>query len=265
MGLGETFGALQGSAAAVLQWRWLSPRRALRLGDTDVADARRIADAERTTGNAPDGCAWLDDRTVEDIDLALVFRAVDRTATPTGAQALWRWLAAPAVRVDVLDAREGALAKLADPEARERVRHALSGQMTSDAAHLPRLLWEEPPQPLRTRWLTVLAGALAALAILAVWWPPLLAGCVVLLVANVLIDQVTSARCAHQGYALGVLCQQLATADRVLARDVWPDTSIAADVAACARLRKGVGLLTASDPLGLLDLLRAGFQIRLLL
>lgn len=262
MGLRETFGALHNSAVAMRQWRWLSARRPVRLGDTDVVDARRLADAERATSGAPDGCAWLDNRTVEELDLALVFRAVNRTATPTGAQALWRWLAAPAVRLDVLAAREAALARLAQPEARDRIRDALAGQMTTDAPHVPRLLWEAPPPPLHTGWFAVLAGALAVLAVLAAWWPPLVSGCVVLLVANILLDQFTSARQAHQGYALGVLCQQLAAAERVLERGVWPDAAIAADVAACAGFRKGVRLLTVSDPLGLADLLRAGFHVR---
>jgi len=237
MGLRESLGALRGSAVAVRRWRWSSPKRPVRLGDTDVVDARRIADAERATRSAPDGCAWLDHRTIEDVDLALVFRAVDRTATPTGAQALWRWLVAPAVRLDVLDEREAALAKLAQPEARDRVRHALAGQMTSDAPHLPRLLWEAHLQPQRTRWFVALAGALLALALLAVWWPPLLVGCAVLLAANILIDQVTSARYAHQGYALGTTStsrSRFARGSRAAtSRRRTPRT--AASIASCAR------------------------------
>jgi hypothetical protein len=59
-----------------------------RIGGTDVADARSLADAERALGGVPEGCAWLDERTVIDLDLPLVFGAIDRTTTPIGAQAL---------------------------------------------------------------------------------------------------------------------------------------------------------------------------------
>jgi len=111
-------------ANALRQWRrWLPVRRRpWAIGKTEAADARRLADAERRSGGVPDGCAWLDDRTVDDLDLALVFRAIDRTVTPTGAQVLWRWLAAPAIRVDVLAARERSLARLAARPARPDAR-----------------------------------------------------------------------------------------------------------------------------------------------
>src|SRR6185503_973661 len=97
-------------------------------------------------------------------DLGLVFRAIDRTVTPTGAQVLWRWLAAPAVRIGVLAARERTLARLAAQAGlRDRVRDALRGQPTSDAPYLPRLLWERWPEPLRVRALAALAAGLVAL------------------------------------------------------------------------------------------------------
>jgi hypothetical protein len=65
--------------------------------------------------------------------------------TPLGAQALWRWLAAPALWIDVLAARERSLAQLAgQPALRDRIRETVAGQAAGDAAHLPRLLWEPP-------------------------------------------------------------------------------------------------------------------------
>jgi hypothetical protein len=145
-----------------------------------------------------------------------VFRAVDRTVTPTGAQALWRWLAARAVRLDVLAARERSLARLvADPARRGRIRDALAGQATSDAPHLPRLLWEPAPRPLRTAGFAALAAVLVALGVLAAWRPPFAVGCVVLFMANVLIDDWASQRLAAQGHALEVLGHVLASAERV--------------------------------------------------
>lgn len=244
---------------------WLpARRRAWSVGTTEVTDARRLADAERASGEVPDGCAWLDERTVDDVDLPLVFRTIDRTATPTGSQALWRWLAAPAVRVDVLAARERSFAELADPALRSRLRDALAGQPTSDAPHLPRLLWEPAPPPLRTGGFAMLVAVLVALGVLVAWWPPLLIGCVVLLIANVLIDDWASLRLAHQGHALEVLGQVLGSATRVLERGVIRDDAVARDLAVFARFRKRIGWLTVRDPFGIADLLRAGFLIRLL-
>jgi hypothetical protein len=259
--------ALHDVATALRRVRgWLPARgRAWSVGTTEVAEARRLADAERASGGVPEGCAWLDERTVDDVDLPLVFRAIDRTATPTGAQALWRWLAAPAVRTEVLAARERSIAHFADPALRSRLADALAGQLTSNAPHLPRLLWEPAPRPLGTGGFALLAAALVTLGVLAAWWPPLVIGCIVLLIVNVLIDDWASLRLAHQGYALEVLGQVLGASTRVLERGVVRDDAVASDLAVFARFRKRIGLLTVRDPFGLADLLRAGFLIRLLL
>jgi hypothetical protein len=253
---------------ALRRWRWWLPvrRRAWAVGTTEVDDARRLADAERSAGGVPDGCAWLDDRTVADLDLALVFRAIDRTATPTGAQVLWRWLVAPAVRLDVLTARERSLARLAArPLLRDRVRDALSGQPTTEALHLPGLLWGPPPPRLRVRAFAALAAALIALGALAFWWPPLVVGWVVLFVVNVLIDDWMSVRLAPHGNGLRVLDRILGAAERLSSPAVWDDVEVARDIAAVALLRKRVAWLSTTDPFGLADLLRGGLLLRVLL
>lgn len=262
MALHDVAGALRRSVG----W-WRARRPAWSVGHTEVDDARRLADAERAAGGVPDGCAWLDERTVEDLDLPLVFRAIDRTATPLGGQALWRWLVAPAVRLDVLAARERTLARLAgQPALRDRVREALAGQATGDAPHLPRLLWEPPPPPLRLLGFGALAAALVALIALAVvWWPPLLIGCVALFVTNVVLDDWASLRLAHQGRALEVLVRALGSAARVLEHGGVRDEAIARDLAVFARLRRRVRWLTVRDPFELANLMRAAFFIRVLL
>jgi len=245
---------------------WQLGRRGWSLGRAEVADARRLADAERAAGATPEGCAWLDERTVEDVDLPLVFRAIDRTTTPTGAQALWRWLAAPALEIGVLAARERSLARLAaQPALRGRIRDALGGHAASDAPHLPRLLWEPLPRPMRIAGFALLAAAVVALAALAVWWPPLVIASAALLIANVWIDDWASLRLAAQGHALQVLGQVLGSAERVIARGLWRDAAVASDLAVFAGFRKRVAWLTTSDPFGLADLLRAGLLVRLLL
>src|SRR3569833_2755266 len=92
---------------------WRRGPRLARLGGNDGGEAWRLAERERAAGAVPEGCAWLDDRTVDDLDLAQVFGAIDRTRTATGAQVLWRWLAAPARSLDVLAAREREIAAVA--------------------------------------------------------------------------------------------------------------------------------------------------------
>jgi hypothetical protein len=253
---------------ALRRWRgWFRVRRPTwKVGSVEVADARRLADAERAAGGVPEGCAWLDDRTVDDVDLPLVFRAIDRTTTPTGAQALWRWLAAPALRTDPLAARERSLAELAArPDLRRRIRDVLAGQPTADAPHLPRLLWEPAPPPVRVAWFAALAAAVPVLVALAAWWPPLAIAGIVLLVANVLIDDWASLRLAPQAHALLVLGRVLGSAERVIARGLWRDEAAAQELAAFSRFRRQLAWLTVSDPFGIADLLRAGLLVRLLL
>jgi len=250
------------------QWRGWVPmrRRAWMIGRTEVADARRIADAERAAGEIPEGCAWLDERTVEDIDLPLVFQTIDRTVTPTGGQALWRWLVAPARRLDVLATRERALARLAaQPALRHGIRDALAGPAAADAPHLPRLLWEPAGRLGSLAGFAALAAAVVVVGVLAVWWPVLVLPAGALLIANVLLDDWASLRIAPLGYALQVLGRVLASAERALADGVWRDDAVARDLAAFTGFRRRLAWLTVSDPFGLADLLRAGFLVRLLL
>jgi len=250
--------------------QWLGSMRPRRrgwvLGGLEVADARRVADAERSAGAAIDGCVWLDERSIEDLDLPLVFRTLDRTTTPTGSQALWRWLVSPAVRLDVLARRERSLAVLAaQPVRRERIREALVGTTASDAPHLPRLLWEPLPAAVAVAPFAALLMAAVALGVLAVWWPPLVLGSVMLLIVNVWVDDWVSHRLAPHGRALHVLGAVLRSAEQVIRDGVWGDDAIAEDVAAFAGFRRQLAGLTVSDPFGFADFLRAALLVRLLL
>ncbi len=239
-----------------------------RVGDTEVADARRLADAERALGLAPMGCTWLDDRTVDDLDLGLVFRSIDRTVTPTGAQALWRWLAAPAHALEPLAERERSLARLAaEPQLRGQIRSELAGALVADAPLLPRLLWEPAPQAsISTRWLAVLVIGFATVTLLAAWWPKLLLVSAVLLGANLLIDNWANLRLAHLPRALEVLGELLGTATRLIERRAGPPDlldALARDVTALGGLRRQIRVLSVTDPFELLNLVRSGLLVRL--
>ncbi|MEJ7598996.1 MAG: hypothetical protein WKG01_13895, partial [Kofleriaceae bacterium] len=237
-----------------------------RAGGLDPADARRLADAERALGLTPPGCAWLDERTVDDLDLPLVFATIDRTTTPTGAQALWRWLVAPAHQLDVLAAREQHLGRFAaEPALSLIVRRDLrKTAVASNAPHLPRLLWEPAPQPLPIAWFAILASALVAAAVVAIWYPIVVLAVLVLFATNVVVDDWANLKLAHQAHALEILGEVLADAQRVSAH--LPPTlcaGVAEDLAAVRRLRKRITVLTVRDPLEISSMLRAGFLVRL--
>jgi hypothetical protein len=241
-------------------------RRRLRasLGGHEVEDARRLADLERAAGDTPCGCAWLDDRTVEDLDLPAVFAALDRTRTATGAQVLWRWLVAPAERLDVLAAREHAVTAFADADLRARTAAALGTSTIADAPHLPRLLWEPAPPPLRAAGLVGLALGMLACIIAAWWWPPALLGAVLVFGANLVIDDWSKLRLAHQARALELLDDLLGRAVRV-ARLVPRELAagIEADLRVRDELHRRLAVLAIRDPFDLLDLVRAGLLVRL--
>ena len=237
------------------------------VGGTDPLEARRLADAEAAGGGVPDGCAWLNSRTVGDLDLPLVLQTVDRTTTPTGAQVLWRWLAAPALDIDVLEERERKLACVAaDPDLPRRVRTALGPTaVMNEAQYLPRLLWEAAPPPMTMRWFVVSLVALASLLVLGVWFPIVWIAAVLLFYANVMLDDWANLKLAHQARALEVLERTLAAAHRV--RDRLPALlagNIGDELAEVASLRRRTAVLAIKDPFDILDLLRAGFLVRLL-
>ena len=255
-------------ASHVVRWlrRVMFSCQAVRIGGTDIADARALAEAERATGIEPDGCAWLDARTIADLDLALAFRAIDRTASPTGAQVLWRWLTAPCVERSLLRGRERKLAHLADPQLREKISAGLSGMATVDAPVLPRLLWEpSPPQPSGTVPIAI-ATTLLVFLVLAWWWPAFLLSAIAVGVAAVLLDSWLHHQLVAQAHALAVLGETLDRAARVAAMPVMPELllgTIVEDLAIRQVLRRRLMVLAARDPFEILEALRGAFLVRL--
>lgn len=254
-------------ASHAVRWlrRVMFDRQPLRIGGTDIADARALADAERAAGGEPDGCAWLDARTIADLDLTLAFRAIDRTASPTGAQALWRWLTAPCVERSILRCRERKLAHLADPDLRERISAGLSGMATVDAPVLPRFLWAPPRSQPSALVPVAIAVTLLSCVVAAWWWPAFFFCAIVVGVAAVLFDSWLHHQLVEQAHALALLGETLDRAARVAAMPVMPEVllgSIAEDLGVRRVLRRRLMWLAARDPFEILEVLRAAFLVR---
>ncbi|HEY6037856.1 MAG TPA: hypothetical protein VIV58_26435, partial [Kofleriaceae bacterium] len=241
---------------------WRRGRTLARLGGNDGGEARRLAELERTAGAVPEGCAWLDDRTVDDLDLGQVFGAIDRTRTATGAQVLWRWLTAPVRDLERLAAREREIAAVGDPAVRERLGAALGTTPVADAAMLPRLLWEPPAAPLQGALLWGLAGALIALLAIARWWPPALLGVVAIFGVNLIVDDWSKLRLAQQARGLEVLDDALKRAARLAA--AVPAPLAPPDLGVRHLFHRRMAILALQDPFDVLNLLRAGLLVRLI-
>jgi hypothetical protein len=231
-------------------------RLAGQLGHHPVADARLLADA------VPHDANRLDDRTIDDLELGDAFTAIDRTRTITGAQVLWHWVVAPTHDPGVLAEREAAVATVG--RVGSELGDALGTSMATEAHDLPRLLWGEPIRASHGRWFVASLVTLVACLVVSSWWHPAVVAVVLLFVAHVLLDDWAKLRLAHAARALEQLDDILGRT-QTLAR-LAPDLArpIASDLSVRRRLRRRVGVLRVHDPFELLDVLRAGFLVRVL-
>ena len=230
---------------------------------------RRLVDLERgADAPAPEGCAWLDDTTIEDLELLDVATEIDRTVSPAGAQQHWRIIAAPAQRLDVLAAREQALAGMArDREGTLRLRNVLARMAEPDTSYVPLLLWSEmPPLPMKgsTFGLLQLALVLCIAGGLLVT-PFLLIAAVLLFITNVIIDDRTNTTLANHARALQMFGKVLDTATRVVAEKVGPPRwrdAIASELPALEPLRKKLRTMTVNDPLDISGVVLSALLVR---
>ncbi len=241
-----------------------------RLGGTAPGDARWLVELQRNAGDPPPpGCAWLDETTITDLELPLVFAQLDRAVTPTGAQLAWRWLTAPAQSLEVLERRERGLAWMAaDPARRARVQAVLGRAASDDTAVVPLLLWGQPAQlPASELVFRLMALALlvaVGLCFVSPWFVLVAIG---LLTINVLVDDRVNSQVARQARGLEMLGLVLASAGEVVRRDLGPAELVAelrAELPALAALRRRVAILAFRDPLEITDLLRAAFLVRVI-
>ena len=232
-------------------------------------DARRYVELERAAEAPPqDGCEWLDDTTIEDLELADVARHLDRTVSAVGAQHWWRWLVGPAQRTAVLDRREQLIAAM-DAPTRESLRRELQPIDESDVAYIPLLLWSNPTRfPAKVLLLRVLAFAIVASSIIAIVYPAMIFAIALLFLVNTKLDDFIDARLSRQVRAFEMFGSLLRVATRINKQPWVPSTmrtEIAAELAALAPVRRRVAWLTPRDkvdPLDFYGLFRAALLIR---
>ncbi|MGE0871272.1 MAG: hypothetical protein AB7P03_22115 [Kofleriaceae bacterium] len=218
-----------------------------------MADVRLLADAmHRNTGS-------LDERTIDDLELATLFAAIDRTRTITGAQVLWRWLVTPTHDVDVLATREAAIAAVGD------IGERLGTSTAGEAPDLPRLLWGAPVQPVSGRVIAASLCALVTCLVLAHWWPVAILGVLLLFAGNIVLDDWSKLRLAHASRAVERLDDVLGRAAALARHLPALATPIAGDLALRSRISRRVAMLRVRDPFDALELLRAGLLVRLTL
>ncbi len=229
---------------------------------------RRLVDLERGAEvPAPEGCAWLDEGTIEDLELLDIACAIDRTVSPVGAQQHWRMIAAPAQQLDVLATRETALAEIAnDPPNTLRLRTVLARMLEADTAYVPVLLLSDPPPlPLRGRTFGLLAGALLACIAGGFFLPILFIPAILLFIANVIIDDRTNTSLANYTRALEMFGRVLDVGTRIVREKVgparWRD-AIAAELPTLEPLRRRLRKMTVKDPLDVSGVVISAFLVR---
>ena len=252
----------------------IASRRLITTPTASTTDAQRLVDLEREAGAAaPDGCEWLDDTTIADLELADIAKHLDRTASAVGAQHFWRWFAAPANRVAVLDDREHALAAL-DPSKREPLRRELARLADPDVAYIPLLLWRTMPG-LTTSLLQLRLRAFALVACLALSlvsrWA--IFPFVALFLVNTLLDAAIDTVQSRQVRALAMFGLLMRVSSRIHAHGLAPpgtSAQIDEELKALLPLRGRLGWLgrrpmttTIGFP-DVLGILRAALLIRVI-
>jgi hypothetical protein len=139
------------------------------MGELDEATARALNEA-RHAGAVREGSAegrhQVDDATWEDLDLPLVFRALDTATSPLGTLILYGWLRRPATTAAELEAVQARLATAQELEVAPAATAALARALRL-LPRLPQLLVETVWGAGRLPSLGVLPRVLAAVALLA--------------------------------------------------------------------------------------------------
>lgn len=203
-------------ALARIRARWGEPP----VEQRDVELAAKLLEVTELHDNAYE----IDAHTWSDLDMDQVFAAIDHSQTPLGTQSLYRSLRRPDLSQDRLDARERAIAAMADNVGvREDVQRALTRLEGKGAWYLPDLLWRElPPSRVPVALFHLLAFSLLAtivLALIAAPWLWFVAA--IIFTANTVIHFQYEHRITRYLMPLGAL-GRLITASRRISRAIAP-------------------------------------------
>ena len=224
-------------------------------------------DAAGQGAGAADRAYRLDRHTSDDLDLPLVFGALDRTHTPAGAQRLYQLLHTPRLGPARLEQRE-LLIQLFERDARARtlVGRQLERMAASGSWDLPDLLWGSVPAPPAPLWLMRLSSvALPVAAVLGFWLPALWLLAIALFAVNNLVE-IAMGRVVD-GYRgmMGSLARLLAGARGLAALELDGlgdlGSRLRDNVAGTRAIASRVRLLGINDPLEVIGYVRAALLL----
>jgi hypothetical protein len=204
-----------------------------------------------------DGATWAD------LDLDLVYQAIDRTQTPIGAQRLYRTLRTPRLSTAMLVARERLIDLFTrEPATRETVQMQLARVEGSGGWDLPNLLWgalHTSRIPFAILFLLGRAGPLAV--ILGFFWPVAWLFALALVLTNLLIHFHFQVVVNVHAPALGHLRAVLVAAQE-LSRAALPGLEpeqelLTTSLRGTRSLRKRLRWLLAADPLDVSGFVKA--------
>lgn len=215
---------------------------------------------------APDAYR-LDPHTASDLDLPLVFQALDRTVTIPGAQRLYQILHTPRLGPAELERRERLIQLFQrDAGARTQVRRQLARMGDGGSSDLPDLLWGAVPAPPAPLWLMRLSSlALPAAVLLAFWVPVMWLVAILVFAVNNLLE-IAMGRVVD-GYRglLGSLARILGGARGLAALEIdglgEVGSRLRDNVAGTRAIAGRVALLGINDPLEIVGYVRAALLL----
>jgi hypothetical protein len=212
-----------------------------------------------TEGEQPPGSSRrLDERVRSDLDLDLVFPALDHTASCPGAQVLYRQLVRPRLAPGGSDIDERLRGRFAEDALLRSAAWRELLRLDCDSDYfLPRLIWQNLPRPPLPLWL-VRSLALVSLGfVAAALFVPLLGiGALVLFVVNLLIhfryEQVFGVQIDVLA-GLGRLVRTAAGLRASLGADLPEAAAIERSLDRCRALARKCALVRLPDPTYLLE------------
>jgi MutS domain V len=236
-------------------------------GQPRAGDAREMADVRVLTDLEPQASApdryRIDERTWNDLDMPLVFGALDRTLSVPGAHRLHQILSSPLLARPELEARERLISLMQrDPRARLAVQMELARLDVGEVWDLPRLLWRDVPEsPIPVPVLRALSWALPVAALAGFWLPAMWLVAMALFGINIVCEIRLERHVSVHLSTLGLLHRLLGAAGRIAGLDIAEMKDIRAELAADLEKTPAISrrafLISINDPFDIAGGIRA--------